>query len=99
MHMHRTFYISEYFTYSYLGRIFGPMLQFVSTQLNDQTVLTIQFSASDLFALSLKVKQFYLTHRSVLALLVRVDLRAMGKKSYSAFPKAPALLEPQNQIV
>ena len=36
---------------------------FVSTQLNDQTVqfLTIQFSISHLFALSLNVKQFYLT--------------------------------------
>ena len=38
---------------------------FVYTQLNDQTILflTIQFSVSDLFALSLDVKQFYLTHR------------------------------------
>ena len=39
---------------------------FVHTQLNDQTVLyqTIQFSISHyLFALSLNVKQFYLTHR------------------------------------
>ena len=33
---------------------------FVYTQLNDQTVL---FSISHLFALSLNVKQFYLTHR------------------------------------
>ena len=38
---------------------------FVYTHLNDQTVLfiTIQFSISHLFALSLNVKQFYLTHR------------------------------------
>ena len=38
---------------------------FVYTQLNDKTVLfqTIQFSISHLFALSLNVKQFYLTHR------------------------------------
>ena len=38
---------------------------FVYTQLNDQTVLfqTIQFTKSHLFALSLNVKQFYLTHR------------------------------------
>ena len=38
---------------------------FVYTQLNDQTVLfqTIQFSLSHLFALSLNVKPFYLTHR------------------------------------
>ena len=38
---------------------------FVYTQLNDQTVLfqTTQFSTSHLFALSLNIKQFYLTHR------------------------------------
>ena len=38
---------------------------FVCTQLNDQTVpfLAIHFSISHLFALSLNVKQFYLTHR------------------------------------
>ena len=43
---------------------------FAYTQLNDQTVLfqtiqfqTIQFSISRVFTLSLKVKQFYLTHR------------------------------------
>ena len=38
---------------------------FVYTQLNGQTVLflTIQFSISYLFAHSLNVKQFYLTHR------------------------------------
>ena len=29
----------------------------------------------------------------------RVDLGAMSMKGYSAFPKAPALLEPHNQIV
>ena len=33
---------------------------FVYTQLNEQTVL---FSINHLFALSLNVKQFYLTHR------------------------------------
>ena len=38
---------------------------FIYTQLNDQTVQfqTIQFSISQLFSLSLNVKQFYLTHR------------------------------------
>ena len=38
---------------------------FVYTQLNDQIVLflTIQFSISHLFALSLNAKQFYLNHR------------------------------------
>ena len=37
---------------------------FVYTQLNDKTVLflTIQFSISHLFAYSLNIKQFYLTH-------------------------------------
>ena len=37
----------------------------VYTQLNDQVVLfqTIQFSVSHLFALSLSIKYFYLTHR------------------------------------
>ena len=42
-------------------------MSFVYTQLNDQTVpfLTIQFSISDLFAHSLNVKQFYLTHRTL----------------------------------
>ena len=29
----------------------------------------------------------------------RVDLGAMAMKGYSAFPKAPALLEPHHQIV
>ena len=27
------------------------------------------------------------------------DLRAMAMKGYSAFPKAPALLEPHHQVV
>ena len=35
----------------------------------------------------------------VLSLLARADLRAISMKEYSAFPKAPALLEPQHQIV
>ena len=40
-------------------------MSFVYTQLNHQTLLflTIQFSISHLFALSLNMKQFYLTHR------------------------------------
>ena len=39
--------------------------RFVYTQLNDQSVIfqTIQFSIFICFALSLNVKQFYLTHR------------------------------------
>ena len=33
----------------------------------------------------------------VIPLRARVDLRAMAMKGYSAFPKAPALLEPRHQ--
>ena len=77
---------------------------FAYIQLNDQTVLfqTIQFSISHLFALSLNVKQFYLTHRQdyqVLPLQARVDLRVMAIKGYSTFTQTPALLEPHHQIV
>ena len=45
----------------------------VYTQLNKQTVLflTIQNLASHLFALNLNVKQFYLTHKSLLGPTVR----------------------------
>ena len=35
----------------------------------------------------------------MLPLRARVDLGAMATKGYSAFPKAPALLEPHHQIV
>ena len=35
----------------------------------------------------------------VLPLRAGVDLGAMAMKEYSAFPKAPALLEPHHQIV
>ena len=35
----------------------------------------------------------------VLPLRARVDFKAMAMKEYSAFPKAPALLEPHYQIV
>ena len=38
-------------------------------------------------------------HYQVLPLRARVDLGAMAMKGYSAFPKAPALLEPHHQIV
>ena len=34
----------------------------------------------------------------MLPLRARVDLRAMAMKEYSAFPKAPASLEPHHQI-
>ena len=35
----------------------------------------------------------------VLPLWAKVDLGAMAMKGYSAFPKAPASLEPRHQIV
>ena len=35
----------------------------------------------------------------VLTLQGRVELGAIAMKGYSTFPKAPALLEPHNQIV
>ena len=35
----------------------------------------------------------------MLPLLARVDQGVMAIKEYSAFPKAPALLEPHHQIV
>ena len=44
--------------------------------------------------------QLYSTHRyQVLLLQARVNPVAMAMKGCSAFPKAPALLEPYNQIV
>ena len=51
--------------YGYASLTIIKYQSFIYTQLKEQTVLfqTIQFSVSDLFALSLNVKQFYLTHR------------------------------------
>ncbi len=77
---------------------------FVNTQLNDQTVLflTIQFNRSHLFALSLCQTVLFdplIISYQMLPLQVRVDLGAMAMKEYSAFPKAPAFLEPRPQIV
>ena len=40
----------------------------------------------------------YIGPYQVLPLRARVDLGAMAMKGYSAFPKAPALLEPHHQI-
>ena len=70
------------------------------TQLNNQTVL---FSINHLFALSLNVKQFYLTPPyigpyQVLPFQAREVLGAMTMKGYSAFPKALALKEPHHEI-
>ena len=61
------------------------------------------FSKCHLFALSLKIKQFYFDPQiglyQVLLLRTRVGLELMAMKGYSAFPKAPAFLEPLHQIV
>ena len=38
-------------------------------------------------------------HYQVLPIWARVDLAAMAIKGYSAFPKAPGLLEPYRQVV
>ena len=78
---------------------------FVYAQLNDQIVLflTIQFSLRHLFALSLNVKTVLLDPQIgpylVLPLRARMDLGEMAVKGYSAFLKAPALLEPHHQTV
>ena len=72
---------------------------FVYTLLNDLRVLfqTIQFRISHLFVLNLNKKQFYLTHT-----LDPIWYYHSGQsghwKEYSAFPKAPKLLEPDHQI-
>ena len=78
---------------------------FVYIQLNDQTVLflTIQFSRNHLFTLSLDVKQFYLIPRLDPTKCYHFGsewtLEVMAMKGYSAFPKAPSLREPHDQIV
>ena len=71
---------------------------FVYTQVNAETVLfqAIQLSISHLFAPSLNVKQFYLPYQA-LPLRVGVDLGVIAMKGYSAFAKAPVVLEPHCQ--
>ena len=49
--------------YVYIKYMICKHIFFRYTQLNDETVLIIQFSIVNLFAFSLNVKQFYLTHR------------------------------------
>ena len=60
-----------------------------------QFTQTIQFSISMLLVLFNPEIGPY----QVLPLWARVDLGAMAMKRYSAFSKAPALLEPHHQIV
>ena len=60
-----------------------------------QLAQTIHFSISMLLVLfNPKIGPY-----QVLPLKARGDLGAMAMKGYSAFPKAPALLEPHHQIV
>ena len=64
---------------------------FIYTQLKDQTVLfqLIQSSISHVFAFSLNVKQFYLTHRQNCIRCyhsgTRVNQGGIAMKGYSAF--------------
>ena len=56
--------------------------------------LTIQLKISYFFAVSLNVKQFYLTHRyDMLPLQAIVDLGAMAMKGYSAFPQSHQIVK------
>ena len=53
---------------------------------------TIQFSISTVFSSIWPIDR-------TLSVAARVNLWAIAMKGYSAFPKAPALLEPYYQIV
>ena len=70
---------------------------YVYTQLNVKTVLfqTIQFSISTQFS------SIWPIDRTLSGVTTpgQSELGAMAMKWYSAFPKAPALLEPHHQIV
>ena len=63
-----------------------------------KTVLfqTIQFRISTQFKYQTILFNLMIWPYQVLPLRVRVDLGAMAMKGYSAFPKAPALLEPHH---
>ena len=67
------------------------------TKLNDQTVLflKIQFVYTQ-FKCQTFLFYAYIGPYQVLPLQVRVDLRTMVIKEYSAFPNAPASLEPHH---
>ena len=51
------------------------------------------------FSISMLLVPFIIGPYQVLPLRARVNLGTMAMKGYSAFPKAPALLEPHHQIV
>ena len=74
---------------------------FVHTHLNDQTVLfqTIQFNIITQFKCQTLLFEAWIGPYQVLPLRARVDLEVMAMKGYSAFPKAPALLDLHYQIV
>ena len=77
---------------------------FFYTQLNDQTALfqTIQFSIHHLSALSLNLKQFYLTQKYLLNSSATTSDQGLpgsdGNEEYSAFPQNTVHLEPRHQI-
>ena len=77
---------------------------FVYTQLNDQTVLFKQFNFAEVIYLHsvwMSNSSIWLIVRTLSGITTpgRVDLGAIAMKRYSAFPKAPALLESHHQIV
>ena len=72
---------------------YGLIVKNVS--ISSYSVYSIHFSISMLLVLF----NPYIGPYQVLPLQARVDLGAMAMKGYSAFPKAPALLEPHHQIV
>ena len=75
------------------------------TQLKDQTFLflTVQFSIKPFVCSQFKCQTVlfdsYIGPFQVLPFQARVDLGGMAMKGYSAFPKAPTLLEPHYQTV
>ena len=75
---------------------------FVYTQLNHQTVLflTIRYNASHLFAHSLNVKQFYLTHREdPIWCNYYSRTRSNGSEGLLYIPQSSISTEVINQIV
>ena len=73
---------------------YGLIVKNVS--ISSYSVYSIHFSISMLLVL---FNPLIIEPYQVLPLRARVDLGAMAMKGYSAFPKAPASLEPHHQIV
>ena len=69
--------------------------QSVFTQLNDQTILflTTQFSMSHLFAHSLNVKQFYLTHTSDPIRCYQSEPWGSGNEGVFCIPQTSSIIE------